>query len=59
MSDMTPAQFRAEAARCHLEAETAEAEGNPLRAVLFRQLERGHLTLAEAQEALNRSPQSN
>jgi hypothetical protein len=54
MIEMTPAQYRAEAERCRL---LAEGAADPVRKVLYRQMERSYLTLAETQEILGRPVQ--
>jgi hypothetical protein len=50
---MTPEHYRAEARRCH---DPAEKANDPIQKVLYRQMERSYLTLAETQEILSRPP---
>jgi hypothetical protein len=51
MKETTPEEYRAEARRFHDMAAQTE---DPVRKVLYRQMERSYLTLAEGQELLSR-----
>jgi hypothetical protein len=53
MQEMTSEHYRAEARRCH---DLAEKANDPIQKVLYRQMERSYLTLAETQEILSRPP---
>jgi hypothetical protein len=51
MIEMTPQQYRAEARRCH---DLADKADDTVHKVLYRQMERSYLTLADSQEILSR-----
>ena len=53
MIEITAEQYRADARRCH---DLAELSIDPVRKVLYRQMERSYLTLADSQEILARPP---
>ena len=53
MIEISAEQYRAHARRCH---DLAEQSGDPLRKVLYLQMERSYLTLADSQEILSRPP---
>jgi hypothetical protein len=53
MIEMTPDHYWAEARRFH---DLAEKAKDPVHQVLYRQMERSYLTLADSQEILSRPP---
>jgi hypothetical protein len=53
MIEISAEQYRANARRCH---DLAAQSDDPMRKILYLQMERSYLTLADSQEILSRPP---